>query len=84
MEKFQFYQSFATLRRPQLLYYMTSVFQLYIVIAMILTDFPTAKNSYFRTITIILQDMEKFHFYQSFVTLGRPQLLYYMTSVFQL
>ena len=51
---------------------------------MILMDFLTTKNSYFRTITIKLEDMEKFLFYQSFVTLGRSQLLNYMTFIFQL
>ena len=40
-------------------------------------------NSYFRTITILVQDNEKFHFNQSFATLGRPYLLYYMTFEFQ-
>ena len=41
-------------------------------------------NSYIRTITILVQDMEKFHSKQSFATLGGPHLLYYMTFVFQL
>ena len=41
-------------------------------------------NRYFRTITILVQDMEKVHFKQSFATLGHPHLLYYMTLEFQL
>ena len=40
-------------------------------------------NSYFCTITILVQDMEKFYFKKSFATLRRPHLLYYMTFVFQ-
>ena len=41
-------------------------------------------NSYFRTIAILVQDMEKFQQKQSFATLGHPHLLYYMTFEFQL
>ena len=41
-------------------------------------------NSYFRTITILVQDMDKFHFNQSFDALGHPHFLCYMTFVFLL
>ena len=83
MEKFHFNQSFASLGRPHLLYYMTLVFQLYIVNLIVFTLFLiTKKNGYFHTITILVQNIENFHFKLAF--LGRTHLLYYMTFVFQI
>ena len=71
MEKFHFNQSFATLGHPYLLHYMTFEFQLYIVTLIVFYAFSYCKvNSYFRTITILVQDMENFHSKQIFCTLG--------------
>ena len=83
IENFHFKQSFASLGRPHLLYYMTLVFQLYIVNLIVFTLFLiTKKNGYFHTITILVQNIENFHFKLAF--LGRTHLLYYMTFVFQI
>ena len=45
MEKFHFKQSFATLGHPQLFYYMTFKFQLYIAIRVVFMNFDTAKST---------------------------------------